>query len=84
MLKKSKYISFKKEKYNVCTLKFQELVFNIIISKYESLVILSVTTCWLTKKELYRNETKDVSEKEIVADFSQFNESDNHNWSEFL
>ena len=44
-LNKSKYISFRNEKYNVCTLKFQELVFSIIISKYDNLEILSVKIC---------------------------------------
>lgn len=77
-------MSFKKEKYNVCTLKFHELVFSIIISRYDSFDILSVTTCWLTKKELYRKDTKDVSEKASVEVFSQFKESDSHSWSEFL
>ena len=60
------------------------MVFSIIISKYDNLEILSVKICWLTKKELYKKEIKEESEKESVAVFSQFNESDNHSWSEFL
>ena len=53
-------------------------------SRYDSFEILSVRTCWLTKNELYKNDTKDVSENASVEVFSQLSESDSQSWSEFL
>ena len=65
-------------------MKFHELVFRIMTSKYDNFEILSVKTCWLTKNELYKNDTKDVSENANAEVFSQLRESDNQSWSEFL
>ena len=74
-------MSVMNEEYSVCTLKFKEFVFKIIISKYDNFDNLSAITCWLTKNELYRKEKNEVSEKDNIPVFSQFSESESHNWS---
>lgn len=80
-MKKSVCISRINDKNSVC--EDIETLLDIMRakSKVENLVRPSVNKWWEMKEELYKKETKEVSDKAIVEIFSQFKQSFTHNCS---